>query len=135
MTIRLPVLRRNAAVDAILSVLDAGGTIDIRTGAQPATADDAASGTLLATYTLAAPAFGDAATGTATLDATPILTTTGLAAGTAGWARAKDGSGVTVMDGSVTATGGGGDFTVTTTTVSVGLTVRLTAGTVTMPAG
>lgn len=135
MAIRLPVARRNAAVDAILSVLDAGGTIEIRTGAQPAAADDAASGTLLATYTLAVPAFGDAATGTATLDATPVLTATGVAAGTAGWFRAKDTSAATVMDGSVTASGGGGDFIVATTTVSVGLTVRLTAGTVTMPAG
>lgn len=71
----------------------------------------------------------------ATLDATPVLATTGLAAGTAGWFRMKDSTGATVLDGSATATGGGGDLQLNTTTVSVGLDLEITAGTVTMPAG
>lgn len=135
MAIRLPVARRTAAVDAILSVLNAGGSVEIRSGAQPATADDAASGTLLATIALAVPAFGGGVNGVATLGATPALTGTGVAAGTAGWFRAKTTGGATAMDGSVSVAGGGGDVTLATTTVSIGLTVRLTAGTVTMPAG
>lgn len=129
---------RNACADAAVDLFDGGsgpGTIDIRTGARPATAQDAASGTLLATFTLADPAFGASATGVTTLDATPVLTTTGLAAGTAGWARGKDSNGATVMDFTLSATGGGGEVQLSTTTVSIGLDLELTAGTVTMPAG
>ena len=51
MAIRLPNASRNAAVDAVLA-LAAGGSIEIRTGSQPASASDAATGTLLATFTL-----------------------------------------------------------------------------------
>lgn len=133
---RLATATRNACADAAVDLFDGGsgaGTIDIRSGTQPASAEDAATGTLLATFTLADPAFGAAATGVTTLDATPVLTTTGLAAGTATWARGKDSSGATVMDFSVTATGGGGEITINTATVSIGLDLELTAGTVTMP--
>jgi hypothetical protein len=138
MAARLPTASRNAAADAIVDRLDAGaaaGTIDVRTGTQPASANDAATGTLLATFTLADPAFGAAAAGVASIDADPVISTTGLAAGTAGWFRAKDSDGNTVLDGAVTATGGGGELTLNTTTVSVGLTLEITGGTVTMPAG
>jgi hypothetical protein len=137
-TIRLPTAARNAACDAVVDLADAGAgaaTIEVRTGAQPANANNAASGTLLATFTAADPAFGAASTGVATLDTTPALSTTGVAAGDAGWFRVKDSNGATVMDGSVTATGGGGDLEMNTVTVSVGLTLEITSGTVTMPAG
>lgn len=137
MTVRLPTAARNAAADAVVDLADAGvgaATIQVRTGAQPASANDAASGTLLVTFTLADPAFGSAATGVATGASLP-RSATGAAAGTAGWYRVLDSTGATVHDGSVTATGGGGDMTMDTTTVSVGLTVNLTGLTVTMPAG
>ncbi len=136
MATRIPNAVRSAAADAVVDLLDAGpaaGTIQIRSGAQPASANDAASGTLLATFTLADPAFGAAANGVAT--AAAVANTTGAAAGTAGWFRALDSTGATVLDGSVTATGGGGDMTLNTTTISVGLTISLTSWTVTMPAG
>lgn len=135
--LRIPVAARNAGANAIADLADAGAgaaTIQVRTGAQPANADTAASGTLLLTFTMADPAFGAASTGVKTAASVP-RTTTGVAAGTAGWARVLDSTGATVMDGDVTATGGGGTFTMDTTTVSVGLTVNLTALTVTMPAG
>jgi hypothetical protein len=138
MAIRLPTASRNAAADAVVDRIDGGsgaGTVQIRTGTQPASATDAASGTLLATFTLADPAFGAAATGTATLDADPVLTTTGVAAGDAGWFRVLDSDSATVYDGSITATGGGGDLTMATIAVSVGLEVRITGGTYTQPAG
>lgn len=138
MALRLPTNSRNAACDAVVDRADAGtgaGTLDVRTGSQPASANDAASGTLLATFTLADPAFGAAATGAAALDATPALATTGLAAGTAGWFRMKDSDGNTVLDGAATATGGGGELELNTTTVSVGVDLEITAGTITMPAG
>ncbi|PZG18977.1 hypothetical protein C1I95_12420 [Micromonospora craterilacus] len=136
MVIRLPAAVRSAACDAIVDLLDAGsgpGTIEIRTGSQPASAGDSATGTLLAVFTLADPAFGAAAAGVAALGVDPAPETVGVAAGTAGWWRAKDSTGGTVMDGSATVTGGGGDLTLNTVTVSIGLVLRLTGGTVTMP--
>lgn len=137
MATRIPTASRNAAANAIVALLDAGagpGTVEVRTGAQPASANDAATGTLLVTFTLADPAFGAAATGVATADTDPDIDATGVAAGTAGWFRGKDSTGATVIDGSVTASGGGGDMILSTTTISVGLTVTLTDWTVTMPA-
>lgn len=138
MTIRIPNNVRSAGANAMVDLLDAGagaGQIVVRTGAQPATANDAATGTILATFTLNDPAFGVAANGVKTLDVDPVITATGVAAGTAGWARAVDSAGATVFDGSVSASGGGGDFIMSTTTVSVGLEITLTAGSMTQPGG
>lgn len=137
MATRLPTASRNAATNAVVDLLDAGSgaaTIDIRSGTQPAAAIDTATGTLLCTVTLADPAFGNSGTGTATLLGVP-LSGTGVANGTASWFRAKDSDGTTVLDGSVTATGGGGQIEVATTTVSTGLTVQVTSLTVSTPAG
>lgn len=137
MTIRLPIATRNAISNTMTTQIDAGagaGLVKVYSGAQPASADVAATGTLLATFTLNDPSFGVSVAGTITLDVAPTVTTTGVAAGDAGWFRATDSTGATVMDGSVTATGGGGDMTMSTITVSVGLTLQLTAGTITTPA-
>jgi hypothetical protein len=140
MATRISTSARTAAASAIAALVDGGsaaGHIRIYTGTQPATPDTAPSGTLLADFTLSDPAFA-VATGVATLDVTPAVIATGAAAGTAGWFRVLDstqsaGSGLGVYDGSVTATGGGGDLTLATTTVSVGLSVEITAATLTMP--
>jgi hypothetical protein len=117
MTLRVAVAARNAGLDAIFDRADAGsgpGTIEVRTGSQPATADTAESGTLLVTFTLADPAFSAASTGTA------------------GWARCKDSAGNTVFDGSVGTSGT--DFIINSTSITSGQTVNLTLGSVTDPA-
>lgn len=137
MATRLPTAARNAAVDAVVDLIDAGsgaGTVQVRTGTQPASANDAASGTLLVTITLNDPAFGSGANGVATLDVDPELTATAVATGTAGWCRILDSTGATVLDGSVTATGGGGQLELASTSITSGGTVSITSGTVTMPA-
>lgn len=140
MTFRVAVAGRNAALDAELDRANAGagaGTIKLYTGAQPANADAAETGTLLATFTLADPAFAAAGAGTPgvkDLDADPDLSTTAVATGTAGWARCEDSDGVNVFDGSVTATGGGGDFTMPSTSVTSGQETKLLLGSVTYPA-
>ena len=137
MATRLATAARNAATNAVVGLVDAdvgAGTIQIRTGAQPASANDPATGTLLATLTLADPSFAAAVAGVATLDATPVLSTTGVAAGTAGWFRMLDNSGDTVLDGAVTVTAGGGEMELNTTTISIGVVVEVTAGTLTTPA-
>lgn len=137
MATRLPTASRNATTNALAALVDAdvgAGTIQIRTGAQPATADLAATGTLLATITLADPAWGASVAGVSTLDATPVLSTTGVAAGTAGWFRMLDNSGDTICDGAITVTGGGGELELNTLTISIGVTFEITAGTLTTPA-
>ncbi|BCJ64145.1 hypothetical protein Prubr_11660 [Polymorphospora rubra] len=75
----------------------------------------------------------------ATLDVTPVPTATASADGTAGWFRVLDsteaaGSGLGVFDGAVTATGGGGQLTLSTVSITTGLTVEITSGSLTMPA-
>lgn len=137
MAIRYPTATRNASAAAVATLADAGAgpaTIEVRSGTQPASANDADAGTLLATFTLGDPSFGAPAIGVITLASVP-RTTTGAAAGTAGHFRMKDSTGATVLDGSVTATGGGGDMTLNTVTVSVGVDLGLTSGTITIPAG
>jgi hypothetical protein len=135
MALTLPTGTRNAMCDTLVDRVDASGTgdIEIRSGARPASADSAATGTVLATVALLNPAFGGSSAGIATLINPPAVT--GVAAGTATWFRVLDGAGATVMDGSVTATGDTGDLQLATTAISVGLTVDITGGTVTMPAG
>lgn len=143
MTVRINTAARNAAADAIAALVNGGsgpGVLRVYTGTQPATPATAPSGTLLAEFTLSDPAFAAAAAGASVLDITPALTDSGITNGTAGYWRICDsteaaGTGLGVIDGSITATGGGGDLTMNTTTISTGVTVTITAGTVTMPAG
>ena len=134
--LRLATTARNAAADAVVDLLDAGsgaGTIQIRTGSMPATPQTAATGTLLATVTLSDPAAGAASSGAATI--TDPASVTGVADGTAGWARFLDSTGAAVMDCDVTATGGGGSITLSTVTISTGVTVDMGAITFTIPQG
>lgn len=134
MATRITTARRNAACDSVVDAIDVGApasTVEIRSGAQPASANDADAGTLLATFDLPDPAFGAAANGTAIANA--ISDTTGDVAGTAGHFRVKDGAGTTVMDGSVGTSGE--DLNLNTTTISVGVAISITSWTVTMPAG
>lgn len=130
-----------AACDAIVDLLDAGAgaaTLKIYTGSAPANVDDAATGTLLATLTCSDPAFGNAA------DANPggratASTITGDssadATGTAGYFRALDSNGVAVIQGTVTAVGGGGDLELNSTSISSGVAVSVSSWTVTQPEG
>lgn len=137
MATRIATAVQNAVANAVVALVDAdvgAAALLIRTGAQPATANDAPTGTLLATFALADPSFAAAALGVAVLDATPVLATVGVAAGNAGWFRVTDNSGDTVMDGAVTATGGGGELELNTIAISIGVAVEITAGTLTAPA-
>jgi len=88
----------NAAANAVCAQCN-GGTIEIRSGAQPANANAAATGTLLVTLTFAATAFAAAAAGVAAANA--IGAANAAATGTASWFRAKSSAAATVFDGSV----------------------------------
>jgi hypothetical protein len=123
---------RTARNDVLVDGLDAGpgaGTIKIYSGTRPATANASITGTLLATVTCADPAFGASSSGAATLSDPAAVTA--VAAGTATHFRAADSTGATVWDGDVTATGGGGDLTLATTAITVGLSIDITGGTIT----
>lgn len=137
MATRIPTTVRDAVTNLVTARFDAGAaaaTIEVRTGAQPASANDAATGTLLVTWTLADPSWGASATGAAALDATPVITALGVAAGTAGWFRALDSNGNTVLDGSAGAVGSGAQLELDNPVIAIGQTVNLTAGTLTTPA-
>lgn len=142
MAVRISSATQNAMVSAVSTLIDAGSSaakLRIYTGSQPAGPGTAASGTLLLEVTMNDPAFGSPSSGTITAAQSPALSGTGVAAGTAGWFRIVDstaaaGSGLGVLDGSVTATGGGGDCQLSTTTISVGLAVAITSVTISQPA-
>jgi hypothetical protein len=132
---RLAAATRNAAADAIVDRLDAGsgaGTLLVYTGSAPSSSDDAATGTLLLTFTLADPAFGAASAGVASGASLP-RSAVAVAAGTAGWARLLDSDSTKIADLSVGSAGT--DVVLSTTTITLGRTVNLTALTLTMPAG
>lgn len=136
MAVQLSTAVQNTMCNAAVDYLDSGGsngTIKVYTGSQPANANTAVTGTLLATFTLDLPAFSGSSAGVATVSAVPI-STTGVAAGTAGYFRAATSAGNAAFDGSVTVTGGGGQLELNTTTASVGVSIQITAGTFTMPA-
>lgn len=138
MATKISTAAAKAACDAVVDLLDGGsgaGYIEIRTGSQPATVATAASGTLLGTLTLSDPAFGNATTASPSVATASAITsdTTADATGTAGWFRAYDSAGTAVIDGSVTATGGGGDLTLDSTSIVAGGTIAMSAWTVSHP--
>lgn len=137
MVTRISTAVRNAMADAAVDLIDAGagpGTVQIRTGAQPATAGAAATGTLLGTLTLSDPAFGAAASGVATAG-TVTGDSSADATGTAGWFRVLDSTGATVMDGAISLAGGGGEMILDSVAIVAGGTINITSWTVTQPAG
>jgi len=99
MTVRLSTaLRTNLAGATGFAATFANGIIEIRSGTQPASADAAATGTLLGTVTLASGAFtpGSPASGLTfaaaadgAVSKSGVWSFNGVAAGTAGWFRLK----------------------------------------------
>lgn len=136
MTVRLSDDARNAAVDAVADLFDAGaaaGYLEIRSGTQPATVAIAASGTLLATLTLSDPAFaaatlGDAAANTITEESSANAT------GTAGWFRVYDSDATAVLDGAVGLSGSGAELILDTVAITAGDTVEVDSWALTLPA-
>jgi hypothetical protein len=131
MTLTIANTVRTARNDVLVDSIDGGspGTIKIYSGTRPATPDTAITGTLLATVTCANPAFGNSSSGAATL--TDPSSVNAVATGVATHFRAANSGGTAKFDGDVTATGGGGDLTLATTSITSGLSVDITGGTIT----
>ena len=135
--VRLATASNNAACDAVVDLIDAGaaaGTIQIRSGTQPASANDAATGTLLATLTWGDPAFGAAVAGVATAN-TITSDTSADATGTATWARLLDSDSNTIFDCDVGEAADSATITLNSKSITAGVEVEITSFTVTHPDG
>ena len=116
---------RNAQLNAITTAVGNAGLCAIYDGTRPATGG--AATTKLAEFTMGTPFAAGAAA--AVLSPTLPSNTTGLAAGTATWFRITTSGGTQVIDGSAGTSGT--DMILNTTTISIGLTVSMSAFTIT----
>lgn len=137
MTVSLAVASRNAMVDSLVDLIDVGtgdteGKVRVYDGSRPAADAAITTQNLLVEFDLAQPAYGTSSNGTAALLSTPIEAV-GLTNGTATWVRVVDRDAGTVFDGSVATESA--DFIINTTTVSTGVAVEISSGSVAMPSG
>lgn len=131
MAVQLSTSVRNARLDAIESTIGTSAILKIRTGAQPATCATADSGTVLATLTLPSDWMAAAASGSKAKSGT-WQDTSADATGTAAHFRIYDSGGTTChIQGTVTATGGGGDLTVDNTSFASGQSFTINSFTLT----
>lgn len=131
MAIQLSVAVRNARLDAIESTISTSAIMKIRTSTPPATCATADSGSVLATLNLPSDWMAAASSG-AKAKASTWEDTSADGAGTAGHFRIYDSGGSTChIQGTVTATGGGGDLTVDNTVFAAGQAFTVTAFTLT----
>jgi hypothetical protein len=131
MAIQLSDTVRNARLDAIETTLGTAPILEIRSGAPPANTAAADSGTLLASMTLPSDWMAAAASGSKAKSGT-WQDTAADAAGTAGHFRIKASGGTpTHIQGTVTATGGGGDLTLDNPVLAQNQVVTITGFTLT----
>lgn len=116
---------RNAMLDAFESTTGASARLRILTGSPPANCAAAQTGTLLVEMALPSDWMSAASGGVKALLGT--WQGTGAAGGTAGYYRITDSAGTACHEqGTVTATGGGGDLTLDNTSIASGQTVTIT---------
>jgi hypothetical protein len=131
MAVQLSVTVRNARLDAIETAIGTSAVLKIRTGAAPANCATADSGTVLATLSLPSDWMAAASSGAKAKSGT-WEDLTADATGTAAHWRLYASDGTTChAQGTVTATGGGGDMTLDNTSISAGQAVSVTSFTLT----
>jgi hypothetical protein len=130
MALNYSVALRNAQLDAVETTVGTSAKLYLRTGAKPTACADADSGTLLATLDLPSDWMAAASSGSKAKNGT--WTGTGADAGSAGHFRIKD-SGATAchLQGSITATGGGGDMTLDNIVIASAQTITISTFTLT----
>lgn len=127
MPIQLSTPVRNARLDAIEATIGLSPIMRIRTGAQPANCAASRSGTVLATINLPSDWMQAASGGSKALSGT-WSDSSADAAGTAGHFEIVDSTGTTChLQGSVSATGGGGDMQVDNVVFAAGQQFTVTA--------
>lgn len=130
MALQFSTVVRNARLDAIESAIGVSAVMKIRTGAVPANVGTADSGTIVATLNLPADWLAAAAAAAKSLSGT-WSDNSADAAGTAGHFRVYATDGVTChMQGTITATGGGGDMTLDNTVFAAAQAFTVTSFTI-----
>lgn len=128
MSIQNSTALRNAMIGQYETTIGTAPKLQLRSGAAPANCAAADSGTLLAELTLPSDWLTAPSAGAVTLNGS--WTGTGSAAGTVAHYRLKDSAGTTCHEqGTVTATGGGGDMTVDNTSIASAQPVSITSWT------
>lgn len=131
MTLQYSTTVRNAKLDAIETAIGTSAVLKIRSGAAPANCAASDSGTVLATLNLPSDYFA-AASGGAKAKSGTWEDSSADAAGTAAHWRLYASDGTTChAQGTVTATGGGGDMTVNNTSFATGQAFTVTGFTLT----
>ncbi|MEZ4714302.1 MAG: hypothetical protein R3A44_44390 [Caldilineaceae bacterium] len=131
MGIKFSAAVRNGRLDAVETVIGIDPVLKIRTGAAPANVATADSGTVLATLTLPTDWMAAASSGSKAKSGT-WEDTSGDADGTAAHFRIYASDGTTAhMQGTVTATGGGGDLELDNVSIATGQPVTITGFTLT----
>lgn len=122
---------RNAQLDAIETTISTSAVLKLRSGSPPADVATADSGTVLATLSLPSDWLAAASSGSKAKSGT-WEDTSADATGTIGHFRIYASNGTTAhIQGTVTATGGGGDMTVDNTSVASGQNVTVSSFTIT----
>jgi hypothetical protein len=125
MPIQFSIAVRNARLDSIETTIGTSARLRILTGTPPANCAAAETGTILATLVLPSDWLANAASGAKALAGT--WTGTAVASGTAGYYRIYDSSVTTCHEqGTITATGGGGDLTFDNVSIANGQTINIT---------
>jgi hypothetical protein len=114
---------------ALATDIGSGAIIEIRSGSKPATPETAASGTLLVSINIV----GSFTSTGGVLTAADPAAAAPAASGTAGYFRLKKSGGTAVLDGTVTASGGGGDMQLGSTSINTGVNVDLGVPTINVP--
>lgn len=140
MTVQWAVGIRNALLDQWETTIGVSAKIAVYTGTMPANAAADTTGTLLCEWDLASDWAANASAGAKALNSTPIAATA-AGTGTVGYYRIFANAQSTAPgttkpcneQGTVTATGGGGDMTIDNTSIASGQTVNITGFTKTAP--
>lgn len=130
MTVKISVAARNARAQALVDSLGANAQIRIFTAPRPADVAAAETGTLLAQLTGGTP-FAPAPSGGVATANIIANDTSADATGTASWARLRTSGGTAVIDIDITATGGGGDLQLVTTSIVATQPVQISSLTIT----
>lgn len=131
MAVKMSVTVRNARLNATETAIGTGAVLKIRSGSVPTNIADADSGTVLATLTLPSDWMADASGGSKALTGT-WQDASADDTGTAGHFRIYASDGTTQhIQGTVTATGGGGDLTLDNTSIASGQAVSISSFTIT----
>lgn len=131
MALKLSTTVKNARLDAIETAIGTAAVLKIRSGAAPDEITDADSGDVLASLELPSDWLAAAANGTKAIKGT-WQDTSADNTGTAGHFRIYASDGTTQhIQGTVTATGSGGDMTLDNTSIAAGQSITITSFTIT----